>query len=122
MDGEDKEDTSDEDYGPEQNEDEDSEDREEDDSNDNDDDGDYAPETEVFDDDVGFNKQDETIPGADQEIPGVGGTKGEISGVYDAKGTPGLDDTTPEVDDEATPGVDDDAPNTANKSDEAEIK
>ena len=62
--------------------------------------------TEVLDDDVNVNKQAETIPGVDQEIPGVDGTEGEIPGVVDAKGTPGMDDATTGVDDEATPGVD----------------
>ena len=61
-----------------------------------------------------------------QEIPGVDGTEGEIPGVDDAMGTQGMDDTTKGMDDEATPGVntpgvDDDAPDTANKSDKAEI-
>ena len=55
------------------------------------------------------------------------GTKGEIPGVDDAKGTPGVDDTTIGVDYEATPGVDtpgkdDDVPDTANKSDESNIE
>ena len=63
----------------------------------------------------------------DQEIPGVDGTEGEIPGVDYVEGTPGMYDTNTGVDDEATPGVDtpgveDDVPDTANKSDEAEIK
>ena len=63
----------------------------------------------------------------DQEIPGVNGTEGEIPGVDNTKGTPGMDATTPGVDDEATPGVDtpgvdDDVPDTANGSDETEIR
>ena len=81
----------------------------------------------MLDDDVNVNKQAETIPGVDQEIPGVDGTEGEIPGVVDAKGTPGMDDATTGVDDEATPGVDtpgvdDDVPDTANESDKAEIE
>ena len=86
-----------------------------------------TPETKMSDDDINVDKQTATIPGMDEGLPGVGGTKEEIPGVDDAEGTPGVDNNpTPgvddEVDDEATPGVDDDAPNTANKSDEAEIK
>ena len=42
----------------------------------------------------------------DQEIPGLDGTKGEIPGVDNADGTPGMDDTTTGMDDETTPGVD----------------
>ena len=75
-----------------------------------------------MDDDVDVNEQAETIPGVDQVIPGVDGTEGEIPGMNDAEGTPGMDDTTPGLNDEATPGVDDDAPDTANESDEAEIE
>ena len=61
-----------------------------------------------------------------QEIPGVDGTKGEITGMEDAKGTPGMDDATTGVDDEATlgvdtPRVDNDASDTASKSDKAKI-
>lgn len=127
VDGEDKDDASNEDYDPEQSDGKDSEDKEDDDSNGNDDDGDDAPETKVLDNDVDINEQDEKIPGVDQEIPGVCGTEGEIPGVDKAEGTPGIDDTTPGVDGEATPGVDtpgvdDDVPDTTNGSDEAKIE
>ena len=55
------------------------------------------------------------------------GTKGEISAVDDAEGTPGMNDITSGVNDEATPGVDtpgvdDDAPDTTNKSDDTKIE
>ena len=47
-------------------------------------------------------------------------------GVDDAKGTPGMYDAIPgvedEVDHEATPELDNDAPDTANESDEAKIE
>ena len=62
----------------------------------------------------------------DQEIIGVDGIQEEIPGVNNAKGTPGMGDQTPgvddEVDDEPTPVVDDDAPHTTNTSDEADIE
>ena len=67
---------------------------------------------------VHVSKQDETIPGVD-------GTEGEIPGVDNSEGTLGMDDTTPEVDDEATPGVDTPEVNnddTANKSDGTETE
>ena len=121
VDGEDKDDASNEDYDPEQSDGKDSKDKEDNDSNNNDDDGDDAPDTEILDDDVNVNKQTETIPGVDQKIPGVDGTEGKIPGVEDAKGTPEMDDTTTGVDDEVTPGVDtlgmdDDVPGTAKES------
>ena len=76
----------------------------------------------MLDDDVNVNGQAETIPGVNQEIPGVDGTEEEIRGMDEAEGTPGMDDTTSEVndevDDEATQGLDDDAPDTAHESDE----
>ena len=51
----------------------------------------------------------------DEEIPGVCDTKEEIPGVDDAEGILGVYHN-------ATPGVNDGAPDTANESDEAEIK
>ena len=126
MDGEDKDDASDEDYDPEQSNVEDSEDKEDNDSDGDDDDGDDAPETEMLDDEVDVGKQAERIPGVDQEIPGMDGTEEEIPGVDDAEGIPGMGDTIQGVDDEvgdeATPGVYDDAPDTTNESDKAEIE
>ena len=127
VDGEDKDDASNEDYAPEQSNDEDSEDKEDYDSDDNNENGDDAPETEVLNDDVNVNEQDETIRGVDQEIPGVDGTEGETVGVDNAERTPGMDDTITGVDDEATlgvgtPGVEDGVPDTTNEADETKIK
>ena len=65
MNGEDKDDASNEDYDPEQSNDEDSEDKEDNDSDDNNDDEDDTPERKVLYDDVDVNKQAETIPGVD---------------------------------------------------------
>ena len=94
VDREDKDDASDEDSDPEQRDHEDLEDKEDNDSNEDNNDGDDTSETEMLDDDVEVGKQAETIPGVDQEIPGVDGTEEEIPGVDDAEGTPGMDDTT----------------------------